>query len=1065
MPDEPGKDREFRSTPATEEPGAHPRARRSEARSNWCAELRMHRRRQAVHRGVAALASVSSAGGLLAAAAMAWAPAPLHAQYNQPPERGGRTYTLGMPPVWKGYAGGGTGWYDPSGQSLLLVRGNVGVTRDLMNPVIGAVAVGAELCGGYRGTKTVDGGVRALFGIPAFRLATGVDWNFADGKVSGIIRIELATRRAGIFGGGSLLRLEWFPGHHHTFGAGISVPLWGRNIGRTRPQRAAVAVERPKIERVGLAVPDSGLDSALGLLREEAPWIARLTMPLLDHGGAEAAKAYATEVAAVRGQLDRAPLATRQRAFHDGLDRVFSEAGAAEAGPRVAAAARRILLEQVLLPYDRLLGQRKDPDGLGEFVASASAAFAGWLLRDGHVADAQIPGVTYAFQGLMDIAEAVRRDQRERWDDSRLVWLPLQLALREEQYDTQAELNALIGQATETPFTRGNRLSYIMNEAFQLEFARSVLAARDYHVLWVHDFRGKNALGRPDRVGFEQVRVYLEALTRRVREYDSTGQLPQYFIFLDQHYFEANDARLWFRLLHAPMEAAPPDLPKGFESWAQEFTTAQAALREAVAGSHVLQAERRQYGDRWLRNRIRVQVSITNPADNSFVSNHVAGIVPMPDNLMRDHRKIAFYDLTEADPWRGRAMYTGMGIGEHYAGRNWEDRAIIIRGPAALAVKAAARHLLEQQGFRPEEMPFPLRPRPEESDTGARVDSIVAHLEAVLPGEEGIALQLHNRTGFAPKRVDVEKAILYTMMPPGSLLYAGDSLWQSYLYASMLVGSAFRGCSVVIIAPSLRSAPSSGAPSMARAHGVLSALLVWRRELDAPIAAQGGVLRVGLYAPRVGVGDLAGRLRQAWSTRPPWMRTLLPSNPAVTPVVDSIAGALEAAGTHGAYLVEADSLAAPKLHLKVNLFLRSAALGTLVDRPEWVAVVREYLAYLARQAGPLKGRPPAEEGPTRLVSALRAAIVAALPSLPSTERARSIAYLTVGSTNMDYRSMVMDGEVQVTVTGWTVLAGVLDLVQLMGLSEWPETQEELDRLLPPVGGLKRKMANLGRLAM
>jgi hypothetical protein len=66
---------------------------------------------------------------------------------------------------------------------------------------------------------------------------------------------------------------------------------------------------------------------------------------------------------------------------------------------------------------------------------------------------------------------------------------------------------------------------------------------------------------------------------------------------------------------------------------------------------------------------------------------------------------------------------------------------------------------------------------------------------------------------------------------------------------------------------------------------------------------------------------------------------------------------------------------------------------------------------------------------------------------------------------MDYRSMVMDGEVQVTVTGWTTLAGLLDFAQLLGLSEWPETQGELDRLLPPVGGLKRKIANLGRLAM
>jgi hypothetical protein len=37
--------------------------------------------------------------------------------------------------------------------------------------------------------------------------------------------------------------------------------------------------------------------------------------------------------------------------------------------------------------------------------------------------------------------------------------------------------------------------------------------------------------------------------------------------------------------------------------------------------------------------------------------------------------------------------------------------------------------------------------------------------------------------------------------------------------------------------------------------------------------------------------------------------------------------------------------------------------------------------------------------------------------------------------------------------------------ELLALSEWPETQQELDRLLPPVGGLSKKMANLGKLAM
>ncbi len=71
-----------------------------------------------------------------------------------------------------------------------------------------------------------------------------------------------------------------------------------------------------------------------------------------------------------------------------------------------------------------------------------------------------------------------------------------------------------------------------------------------------------------------------------------------------------------------------------------------------------------------------------------------------------------------------------------------------------------------------------------------------------------------------------------------------------------------------------------------------------------------------------------------------------------------------------------------------------------------------------------------------------------------------MAFLTVGSANMDYRSMVMDGEVMVTVTGWEALSGLIDFLILPGLTEWIETQERLDELLPPPSGFNRKVANL-----
>ena len=50
------------------------------------------------------------------------------------------------------------------------------------------------------------------------------------------------------------------------------------------------------------------------------------------------------------------------------------------------------------------------------------------------------------------------------------------------------------------------------------------------------------------------------------------------------------------------------------------------------------------------------------------------------------------------------------------------------------------------------------------------------------------------------------------------------------------------------------------------------------------------------------------------------------------------------------------------------------------------------------------------------------------------ERARAIAYLSVGSHNMDYRGLMMDGEVLYVTASRGVLPGMLDLVILLGLS-------------------------------
>jgi len=1000
----------------------------------------------------------------------------LSAQTSLPPERGGRTVSLGMPPVYEGIGGLMGGWYRPGDSSDFAFTGSLAVRRYLGSPIVGIAAVGLE---GYAGVRPgiLDGGGRFLFSIPVFHVSVGADYNVPDTDLDLLLRLELPMQRGGFVGHGSQLRIDYLPTRANSLSFGLTLPLWGRPMGSTRPRLNGVHLGTFPIQRVPApADVDLRLAEALDSVRAHAQWVARFVTPFVDRGGAEPAKAFAAATGELTARLAARSVADEIRDYHAALNRAFALAAAdpatggrpdLEQGRAISVAARDILLEYVLLPYNRLLGQRKVNDHLTQFRAPAQAHFARWMLNQSGLPDARFAGPLYVFQTLVDIMEDVRAFQLKRWDDSRFVWLPLQLALTADQHDTQAELDAIIERAVDARFAGGNDFLYVMNESFQLEMSRSVRAAEDYHVLWIHDYRGRNDAGDPDKMAFAHtVESYLAALTERARAYDATGKLPVYMLFLDQHYFEINKSRLFLRVLEHPLTYRL-HLPTGFEEWETRMAAAQDSLRAAVAGSRLLQAERSQYGDAWLANRIKVQVNITNPSDFSFQSFQVAGILPVPDNIMRDHRKIAFYDLTDDDPYRGLAMFTGMGIGEHYVGPDWEDRAVMIQGPAALPVRDAARQVLLQQGMTADEIPLPLRARPKADDYAARVEAFTQARVREFGSRIGRIVQLHNQTGYAPKPIDVAKAVLYSLMPAGSVLRIPDSLWHSYLYGSLLTGSALRGCTVMIFAPTLASAPSAAPPTMARAHDLFSALVYMRTTLAEPIATAGGRLLVGLYHPRVGVGDVRGRLKQALETaRSSELRDIEPPNPAVLTVLDSLDRILEEVGYQEPdYLSEGDTLQRPKLHLKANLLLSRAAADLVFGRPEWGPMVSEYVRYIARQAGPIEGRPDARTAAAGFSNAVKALMAAVIRDADSASAAGAMAYLTVGSVNMDYRSMVMDGEVMTTMTGWHTLAGLIDFSLLQGLTTWIHSQEELDALLPPPSGMNRAIANLLKLAL
>lgn len=1006
------------------------------------------------------------------------APLRLGAQDSLPPWEGGLTASLGQPSRTRLYTGTSFGLDWRESRPLAPVAyGAFGVSRSLGSPVKGLLAASAEGYGGLRSSR-FDLGIRGLLRVPVLRLSAGADYNIRDGRVGPMLALTLPIHRGGIFGGGSVLRAEWNPGALAAVRASVLVPVRQAFAGRTRPRADRVDIA----PRTGVAPspPASapGLDSALAGLRAAVRQLGHLLVPYLDRPGADPRAALEPLLAELRRPPPLPGVAGPGlrieglvRAYHAELERAFSIAasgafvpeGAATPAGRVAAReARETLRDHVLYPYDRLLGQWKTETTIAGLAAYARGNFARDVVSLPSVLPEGEARILFVFEQLLAAVTDLEREERSRWGDSRIVWLPLQLGLRPEDHDTQAKLDAVIEAVVGVHFTDGNRVWYVVNEQFQAEVIRSIRQAEDYHVLWIHDFRGRNDQGLPDALALRYVvDVYLRTLARRVREYDVRRRLPVYMIFLDQHYYEANQGHLWLDVLERPLEKGP-DLPRGFEALADTIRAGQEELREAIAGSRLLQAEAKQYGEKWLRNLVKVQVSITNPADQSFWSRQMVPLLGVPDNLMRDHRKLVFYDISEDDPYRGLAIYTGMGIGEHYTGPTWEDRALMVQGPAVLSLKIQARRLLEGQGLTGTRLPYPLRPRPLGPGYQAAVAAEIVRQRAA-GGRDQRAVELHNGTGFQDKQVTVAKATLYNLMPPGSVVKVPDSLWGNALFASLLTGSALRGCRVLFVAPSLAAAPDVGWPSMTLTHDLFARLIVLQQEFGPELEAAGGMLKTGLYNPGVGVQEVGARFEGAYrnARRTPFLRRLFPVDPSVDTLLSHARELLPPSVVDTGPVLPGREVM-PKLHLKANFFASREGWDSLVARPELEQVLEAYLGQLVRtDAREYDARAAADA----LAAASRHLVTAFQATLSPEERDRLVYYLLIGSANEDYRSMLMDGEASVLLSGWSGVVGLIDFSLIINLSVWIDDLETLDALIPPPTNLQRTLARRVRFAL
>jgi len=1008
---------------------------------------------------------------------------------TQPPNRGGFTVSMGVPPTWRWTFGFSGRTHRNTGTAQVAYYGSLGLYRDIVNPMTAALGVTGEGYFGQRGTFEgfiggLDGGGRLGLSSPVLRLAVGVDYNVPDDDLDVYLSFVHPLRRGGFFVGGGSLWIDYLPGRNHSAGIGIRLPLGQKFMGRTRARRGHASLSSrgsPPIRHE----PDSAAVAALGRVREQARWIYRMTVPFTDHwqGNADRAmdrfvhsigelKAHMADTVGSPTQGLRTP-DQDVAAYHRELERAFSIAvsggrlrpgESTASGVRVAEKAREILLEQVLLPYNRLLGQRKKHDSTKGLGTAAASEFYEWLAREVGLAGEPLRATRWTFAQLLRIVEDTRAYGARQWGDSRFVWLPFQFALEAEQHDEQAELDALVERATGERFTHGNKHWYLDNEEFQAELTRTLLEAEDYHVLWIHDFRGYDANGDPDEMSFRQVMDgYMRGLLGHVRRYDSVGKLPQYFIFIDQMYFQANGGRLWLDLLQDPLHHHIK-LPKSHRAWADSIRAIQDELRAAVAASELLQAQAPLFEKRWIENVVKVHVSVTNPADPSFWTWEVLPFpIGLPDIVMRDHRKLAFYDVSEADPYKGMALYTGMGVGEHYVGAGWEDRGMMVQGPITLSLKQSARQLLLHQGFTEAEIPWELKARARNPE----YERIVADSLAAL-GDWGSDMQLHNQIGFAFKAVTVLKATLYTLMPPGSLIKAPDSIWGSHFWGTLMLGHALRGGRSLVIAPAIDNAPSAGFPQMSRAQENLARLVVASRILREEIEGQGGLLKVGLYASDLSVGDIPGKMEALLKTldATPWLRDLYGFHPIVRSQLEEQARSLVAEGFTRPYRVD-QTFETPKLHMKAHYFATREAWDGLFARPDIGPVMMAYFREMALQNQALaNGR----YRDYRLFSesvlpSAHPVILDHMSRLPPERRPRVAQFFTIGSHNQNNRSFALDGEVALVVAGWSSIFGLPDLIVISGLCHWVETVEDLEQLFPRYEGLKRRISRRIRIAV
>jgi hypothetical protein len=272
----------------------------------------------------------------------------------------------------------------------------------------------------------------------------------------------------------------------------------------------------------------------------------------------------------------------------------------------------------------------------------------------------------------------------------------------------------------------------------------------------------------------------------------------------------------------------------------------------------------------------------------------------------------------------------------------------------------------------------------------------------------------------------------------------------------------------MIIAPALANAPSPEVPIIALERDVLRRLLAIHDHLDAQLRQAHGALRVGIYASRVPVTDVAGRVAEVRDglARAPWIREVIPFDAEELAVLDRATAQAGRAQAEEPSIAQDEKPREPQLHQKTVFIARPGAIAALVHQPGWEDALGQAIRVQSQETTKL-----AETNGTaqRVDGAAPRATDSLLQrferSLSEAERKQISFYFSLGTQNHDPRGLMLDGEASVIVSGFQASAGLVDLFYLMARTTWIERDSDIDRLVPAPRGLLARVAHLIRFAM